>query len=176
MKLFKKIGVLAFSLATLNAAAQTDKATTQKIVDAKNYIFVATSAMPMNSTDINNILSRMPGAVNAGNISLTGANYDLVVAPDSVVSYLPYYGRAYTAPIGIDDNGYRFTAKDFTYKTSKRKKGGWEIEIATKDVKNNVRMNLSISESGYGTLSVISNNKQSISYSGYLSEPKKAKI
>jgi hypothetical protein len=172
MKLLKKIGLLAFTLATLSAAAQTDKLTTTRIVEEKNYVFVATNAIPMNSIEINNVMSKMAGVANGGNISLTGANYEIKVSPDSLISYLPFYGRAYTATMNNDDSGFRFTTKDFTYKTTKRKKGGWEIEMVTKDVKDNVRMSLSISENGYGTLNVFSNNKQSISYNGYLSEPK----
>lgn len=176
MKLIKKIGLLVFSIFALNANAQTDKATTTRIVDEKSYVFVATNAMPMNSTDINNIMNKMPGVNTGGNISLNGSSYDLQVSPDSIITYLPYYGRAYSAPMSNDEGGYKFKSKSFTYKTTKRKKGGWEIEISTKDVKDNVRMNLSLNENGYGTLSVISNNKQSISYNGYLSEPKKAKM
>lgn len=176
MNLIKKIGLAALSIIALNAHAQTDKATTAKIVDNKNYVFVATSAMPLNSSDINNIISRMPGGNSGGNILLTGGNYDVQVSTDSLVVYLPYFGRAYSVSMNNDDNGYRFKTKKFTYETTKRKKGGWDIQIATKDVRDNVRMNLSISENGYGTLSVISNNKQSISYNGYLSEVKKEKI
>ncbi|RZK60482.1 MAG: DUF4251 domain-containing protein [Pedobacter sp.] len=172
MKLIQKIGFIALSVIAFNASAQTDKATTSRIVEDKNYVFVATNAMPLNSTDINNILNKMPGGNNGGNISLNGGNYDVGVSSDSLVVYLPYYGRAYSVSMNNDDNGYRFKSKKFTYETKKRKKGGWDIVIATKDVRNNVRMTLNISENGYGTLSVISNDKQSISYNGYLSEPK----
>lgn len=176
MKLIQKLGLVTLSLIALNANAQTDKATTTRIVEEKNYVFVATNAMPLNSTDINNIMSKMAGGNNGGNISLTGSNYDVQVSSDSLAVYLPYYGRAYSVSMNNDDNGYRFKSKKFTYETTKRKKGGWDIQISTKDVRDNVRMTLNISENGYGTLSVISNNKQSISYNGYLTEPKKAKI
>lgn len=174
MKLIKKIGVFALSLIALNASAQTDKATTAKIVGEKNYIFVATSAIPLNSTDINNVLSKMNGQASVGTINLSGDNYDLKITGDSIVSYLPFYGRAYSAPYGANnsESGYKFTSKQFNYE-AKGKKKGWNITIQTKDVRDNVRMTLSITESGYATLSVNSNNKQSITYNGYLSEVKK---
>lgn len=173
--MFKKIVLFSMLLFALKVSAQTDKATTTRIVNEKNYVFVATDAVPMNSMDINNIMSKMPGASNGANISLTGANYDVQISPNSLIAYLPFYGRAYSAPVGSEDGGYRFTAKDFTYTTKARKRGGWEIEMITKDVRDNVRMNLTISENGYGTLNVFSNNRQSITYNGYLSEPKRPK-
>lgn len=176
MKLIKKIGLLAFGIFTLNASAQTDKTTTTRIVTEKKYIFVATTAVAMNSTEINNVMSKMAGGNTAGSISLNGSSYEVEVTPDSLNVYLPYFGRAYSAPMNSNEGGYKFKAKDFTYQITQRKKGGWEVSIATKDVKDNVRMNLSIGVNGYGTLSVMSNNKQPISYYGYLSEPKKDKI
>ena len=123
MKNFRIIGILLISLLTFNANAQTDKATTAKIVAQKNYVFVATSATPLNSMDVNRVLSQMSGGASS-NINLTGDSYDLRITADSVVAYLPYYGRSYSAPLGRDESGYKFTAKDFTY-TIKKVKRGW---------------------------------------------------
>ena len=174
MNILKKIGLGVLSLISISSYAQTDKETTAKIVNAKNFVFVANSAIPLNSTEVNKVLGKMSGGVNAGgNINLSGSNYDLKVTADSLVSYLPFYGRAYSAPFNNDDNGYRFTSKDFTYAITNRKKGGWDIIINTKDVKDNVRMSLNIATNGYATLSVLSNNKQSITFNGYLKEADK---
>ncbi|RZL47500.1 MAG: DUF4251 domain-containing protein [Pedobacter sp.] len=173
MKSLKNIGLLALVLIVFTANAQTDKATTIKIVEEKSYVFVATTAVPLNSADITAVFSKMSGPPNSGAVNLTGSNYDLKITPDSIVAYLPYYGRAYVAPFGNDENGYKFTSKKFVYESKKGKKKGWDILIQSKDIRDNVRMNLSVSESGYATLNVISNNKQSISYNGYLSEIKK---
>lgn len=174
INVFKRIGLGVLTFISISTYAQTDKETTARIVNEKNFVFVANSAIPLNSTDVNNVLSKMSGGVNAGgNINLSGSNYDLRVTADSLVSYLPFYGRAYNASFNRDDNGYRFTSKDFTYKTTGRKKGGWDILMNTKDVRDNVRLNLAITPNGYATLSVISNNKQSITFNGYLKEAEK---
>jgi hypothetical protein len=173
MKILKKIGVFGIFLFALNANAQTNKATTARIIDEKNYVFVATTAIPSNSSDMNTILNNISPGAGGGAISLSGGSYDLSITPDSLVAYLPYYGRAYRASVGNDENGHKFTAKKFTYTITKHKKGGWNIVMTTSDVNDNVRMNLDVSESGYATLNIISNNKQSISYNGYLMENKK---
>jgi hypothetical protein len=171
MKNLRNLGLLLLALIAFNATAQTDKGTTKKIVEAKNFIFLATNAIPMNNTEISSILNKMPGS-SGGNINLTGGNYDLRITPDSLIGYLPYYGRAYSAPIDRDENGYRFTSTKFTYQNTKRKKGGWEIAMNVNDSKESIRMYLNISENGYASLIVSSNNRQSITFSGYMVAPK----
>lgn len=169
----KRILLMLFTVVSLSVNAQTDKATTKRIVEAKHFIFVASTAMPMNSNEINAILSRMPGANGGGSINLNGENYDVRITPDSLVAYLPYYGRSFSAPIGRDDTGYKFTSTKFSFENKLRKKGGWQISINPKDTKESIRMNLTITDNGYATLIINSNNKQSITYNGYLVEPKK---
>jgi hypothetical protein len=173
-KIIKNLSLMALVIFAFKANAQTDKTTTARIIAEKNFVFVATAAIPLNSTDINNVTSKMPGNMSTGTINLTGSSYDIKITADSLVAYLPFYGRSYRATFGNDEAGFKFNSKDFTYIEKKRKKGGWDIALNTKDVKNNVRMNLSISENGYGSLVVSSNDKQSITYNGYLSEAKKA--
>lgn len=169
MNILKKTGLLFFALIALKTQAQTDKATTARILEEKNYVFVATTAIPINNTDLNRVMGRMNG-MGSGTVNLTGSSYDLKVTTDSLVAYLPYFGRAYSASYNNDDNGVKFNSKNFTYTMSKRKKNTWSIDMATKDVKDNIRMNLSVSDSGYATLNVYSSNKQSITYNGYLRE------
>ena len=169
----KNVILILFTFITLQVGAQTDKVTTKRIVEAKNFTFIASTALPMNSAEINNILSSMPGTNGGGSINLTGANYDVRVTTDSVIAFLPYYGRAFSAPINRDDNGFKFTSTKFSFENIVRKKGGWQITINPQDTKENVRMNLAITANGYATLVVSSNNKQSITYNGYLAEPKK---
>ena len=177
MRTLKNFFFVALLFAAAQVQAQTDKATTIKILEAQNYVFVATSASPLNANDINKVLSRMPGYTGgAGNIILTGASYDLAVTADSVVSYLPYYGRSYTPKMGgIDEGGIKFKSKKFSYKNTPRKKGGWIITIVPKDVKDNYSLTLVATEKGYASLTVTNNTQQPITFSGHLAEPKPKK-
>lgn len=53
--------------------------------------------------------------------------YDVKVNPDTIRSYLPYYGRAYVASMDPSEGGIKFTSTDFDYQVVPgRKKGtGW---------------------------------------------------
>ncbi|WP_316812759.1 DUF4251 domain-containing protein [Pedobacter heparinus] len=174
MKTIKNMLVFAALLITTQLSAQTDKETTLKIINAQHYVFNASSAMPMANMDVNKVLSRMPGGSSSGVIQLTGSQYQLQVSKDSVEAYLPYYGRAYTATMNPDDSGIKFKSKDFKYKAEQKKKG-WMITIQPKDAKDVQSLTLNVSENGYATLNVNSNNRQPISFNGTISEPKEKK-
>lgn len=175
MKTLKNTLLLAIMFVAIQVSAQTDKATTIRLIEEKNFTFNATSAIPMANNDLNKILSQMPGGNSGGNIQLNSSQYQLVVTKDSLDAFLPYYGRAYTANMNPNDSGIKFKTKSFSYKADKKKKGNWLISIKPKDAKDVESMTLSIGESGYATLNVNSNNRQSITFNGYISEPKPAK-
>lgn len=172
MRTLKNLFFFALLLSAAQLHAQTDKATTARIIAAQNYVFAATSATPLNTADIDKVLRSMSGYTGgAGSINLTGSNYDLKVTKDSLVAFLPYYGRSYTPKMGgIDESGIKFKSKDFIYKSVVRKKGGWTITMVPKDVKDNYSLTLIVTTTGYATLSVNNNNQQPISFNGYLSE------
>jgi hypothetical protein len=125
----------------------------QNIVEAQNYVFRAQMALPMS-----------------GRSRQLTSEYNLQVGRDTVVAYLPYFGRAYSAPIGNTDGGINFLSKDFDYQKNERKKGGWEIVIKPRDYKEVQQMTLSISTDGYASLQVTSTNRQPISFNGYVTE------
>jgi len=127
----------------------------KNMVDAGNYVFVAQTALP----------------VRGGMRQLT-SYYDLKVSKDTIVSALPYFGRAYTAPIDPTEGGINFTSTNFNYTTTERKKGGWDILIKPKDGKDVQQLFLTISETGYAVLQATSNNRQAISFNGYITERK----
>jgi len=174
MKTLKSILMIAVLLTGIQATAQTDKATTTKMVNNQNFVFNATTASPMANAELNAIMSQMPGG-QAGLIQLGGNRYQLVVEKDTVSAYLPYFGRAYTATMNTNDSGIKFDSNDFTYETKKKKKGNWVITIKPKNQIDAQVLTLNVSENGFASLNVNSNNKQAISFNGYISEPKQDK-
>ena len=134
--------------------AQDKDADIKSMVEAKRFVFKAQSVSPPS----------MPLR------QLTGDNYELRILGDSLISYLPYFGRAYTAPSPGSTGGYNFTSTKFDYNTKSRKKGGWDIIITPTDVTDFREFNLTISKNGTASLRALSNNRQLISYNGYITE------
>jgi hypothetical protein len=145
--------IVVFS-STITLAQKLDKASVQKVVNSKHFVFKAQTVLPMSGT------SRF----------LT-SDYEVKLSGDSLISYLPYFGRAYSVTYG-GSGGIDFTSTKFDYEVRPRRKGGWDITIDTKDVKDYQRFNFTISDNGYASLQVISNNRQPISFNGYIVEKK----
>ncbi len=132
---------------------QQKAAAVKNMVDTKNFVFKAQSMTPMRGR----------------NRQLT-SEYDLKIFNDSLISFLPYFGRAYTAPVNPSEGGLQFTSTDFQYQATARKKGGWEITIQPKDHRDVRQLLLNVFESGNATLQVISNNRDPIFFNGYVAE------
>src|SRR6478736_1631056 len=140
-------------------AAQTTVITDQ--VNGKRYAFRALSAMATGGS---------------GTRQLSGSYYTLTVLSDSIVSDLPYYGRLYQAPMNSQDGGIKFISTKSDYSVKARKKGGWDIKIKTKDVRNSPQLYLTIYSNGSASLRVSCTDRQSISYEGIIEEPNKNKL
>jgi hypothetical protein len=108
----------------------------------------------------------------SGRVRQLTPDYDLKITKSSIVSYLPYFGRAYSAPLDPTQGGIQFTSKDFEYTATPRNKGGWDVLIKPKDYRDVQQMTLTISSTGYATLQVTSINRQPISFNGYIRAPK----
>jgi Domain of unknown function (DUF4251) len=134
-------------------AQNMDKEKVKAIVESKHFAFKAQSAMPQG----------------APSRQLT-SEYDVRILNDSLITYLPYFGRSYSAPAPGDQGGFKFTSTDFDYKAKANKKGGWDIHIKPRDAKDVRDLFLSVTTSGYASLQVTSDNRQAISFYGYIAE------
>ncbi|RZL14759.1 MAG: DUF4251 domain-containing protein [Pedobacter sp.] len=146
------------------------------LLKSKKFTFYATSALPQNSAEIARAMRNIPGG-SASNIQLDALIYDVVVKPDTISSWLPYYGRTYVPSLDRDDRGIIFDSKDFTYEETTSKKGVTTITMKFNDVKLHQRMMLTITKSGYATLNVTSVDRSNITFNGYVdaTKPPKAK-
>lgn len=98
--------------------------------------------------------------------------YTLEVRGDSAVSYLPYFGRAYSAPYGGGD-GLRFEKSITDYQTSFNKKGTAQIQFRTRTDDDTYAFNMQVFPNGSATITVVPVNKQSITFHGEMAPMKK---
>ena len=132
-----------------------DEATTTRIIGEQHYVFKAQQVMP-----------------TSGRTRQLTSDYDLTVTKDSVIAWLPYFGRAYSPPLDPTKGGIQFTSTDFEYATNQRN-DGWEITIKPKDTRDVQEMFLTVFKNGSATLRVSSISRQPISFGGFVTERKK---
>lgn len=143
------VAVLAFGQA---GAQKVETGEMKTLVESGRYIFKPQTVMP-----------------SVGGSRFLTSEYELVVSKDTLTSFLPYFGRAFTAPVNPTDGGINFTSTDFDSKTERTKKG-WTITIKPEDNKEVRQLVLFVSRTGHATLQVLSNNRQPISFSGYVAK------
>ena len=124
------------------------------LVESKTFVFDARNANPMGGRTV----------------TLT-SEYDVKVTNDSIYSYLPYYGVAYTASYGGSDSPMNFKQPFETCDMEKTKKG-YLVKVKVKNGNDMLDFSFHISETGTTTLSVSSVNRQAISYYGDLVKDK----
>lgn len=143
--------ILAIVSCSQPKEAQTGNDNIAELINNQRYKFTARTVLP-----------------SGGRVVQLTTTYDLQVTKDSVISFLPYFGRAYTAPIGNANAGIQFTSTNFSYTKEDKKKGGWLITIKPNDFQDIQQMFLTVSSGGSASLQVTSNSRQAISYNGII--------
>jgi hypothetical protein len=135
----------------LTAEENANASTIRSKVETKNFVFQAQSASPQGGRFI----------------QLTSP-YDVRIKNDTLVTFLPYFGRAFVAPINPAEGGIRFNSTSFDYTVENRKKGGWNVLITPQDARDVRLLQFIITETGNATLQVLSNNRQPITFNGFI--------
>ena len=130
---------------------QDETPATKNLIEAQLYTFKAQTANPAS-----------------GGIRQLTSEYDLKISKDTVIAYLPYFGRAYSGPVDLTGGGINFTSMQFEYNVSRGKNNRWKIIIKPKDANDVQELSLTVFENGKADLYVRSNNRQPISFNGYI--------
>ena len=133
---------------------QTEQAV-REAIDAKRYKIDVNRVMPMRG----------------GSKHLT-SDYSLEIRNDSIYSYLPYFGVAYTIPYG-GGKGLNFNAPLSEYTSEYSKKGNARITLKVRNEEDNYIYNITIYPNGTSNIQVTPTNRQSISFSGEMDIKKK---
>ena len=102
-----------------------------------------------------------------GASKIVSSGYSVEVRNDSLISYLPYFGRAYDVPYG-GGNGLNFSAPIRNYKESQTKSDLRHIEIDVKNDEDTYLYTLDIFDNGSADINVRSRQREPISFSGQM--------
>ena len=94
-------------------------------------------------------------------------DFSLSVEGNRLISYLPYFGRAYNVPYG-GGKGLNFTAPIASYKEYMRKNGLRHIEIGLSNEEDTYLYTIEVFDNGSSSVEVRARQRERISYSGYL--------
>lgn len=151
-----------------------DPKTVDTLVSSQEFTFHAERANPTNY-DVINVLNSMPNATATRILNLSG-DYTIDVSKNTLDVVLPYFGRLFNPTYGnTSDNSYRFTSKDFTVTKTQNKKGTWTLKFKPNDTRNVDQINIEIFKNGKALVSMRSNDRQPISYDGYISKMQEKK-
>ena len=154
-------GCLAINTFAQNKQAKTNAKTAEirALIENQNFNFTAQYANPQGG----------------GHKYLT-SDYSLTIKKDSLIAYLPYFGRGYfDIPYNPTDDGIKFTSTKFSYKVTEKRKGGWDVIIVPSDVKYYSRINIYVSQSGSANADFTITNRSFISFDGYVEANKAPK-
>lgn len=162
MKKFKLIPVslLVISCSSYQPSIQNSSQNAEKkqkkveqVLNAKNYEIKIQTALPMRGKSI----------------QLTSA-YSLKIKNDSLFSYLPYYGRAYSIPYG-GGSGLIFKAPLESYAIQKGKQAQHIVKASAQTPEEHFDFTLTIFDNGTTSVHVNMRNRESISFQGELETP-----
>lgn len=126
-----------------------------KLVDSKQYAFQGRKANPQKGPQVD----------------LTTRSNFLRIDKEKAAADMPFFGRAYSGGYSSSDGGIKFDGHMESYDVSKNdKKRRVIIKFKVKGVDDTFTCTLTVSGINSASLSVISNKRQSISYTGAISD------
>ena len=128
---------------------------TATLIESGNYMFTVRTASPSGGKSV----------------QIT-SHYALKAKDGNYEAYLPYFGRAYSGAYG-GDGGIEFNGEPENLEITKNeKKNKISVKFSTQSEKDKFSVTLNVGSSGYGTLTISSQKRQTISYSGSVGELK----
>lgn len=164
-----------FFFQSCSSQASADPKIVDDLVNSREFTFYAQRANPTNY-DVIRVMNSIPNSTASRILELNG-NYTIEFRGNKMDVVLPYFGRVFTSTNygNADGNSYRFTSIDFSISKSQNKKGTWTLIIKPNDIKNVEQINIEIFKTGKTFVSVRSNDRQPITYDGYISKNEETK-
>lgn len=132
------------------------KISLKQMIDSQHFIFNAESVNPMR-----------------GGFRMLTSTYDVSISKDTLVSDLPYFGRAYIAAYNPTKSELDFTTTGLTYTVKPYKKTGWFVVVKPTSKTSIQQYAFTIFEDGTASLTVTSTSRDPISFNGHIITPQK---
>ncbi len=160
------MGALVLIIHSCSSQSGLDPKVTHQLVESDSFTFMAKRANT-TSYDVINVMNSLPNSTSSRMLQLD-YGYTIVVKKGEVGVTLPYFGRMYNASFDRDKNSFRFTTKDFVLKKKQDNKGKWLVTIEPKDVQHVSLINIEVFKNGNAFVSINANDRQPITYDGYI--------
>lgn len=154
------VGMVMLSLFGMTAQKMTKAERKAKIAEQVNKNINSNSFR----IDVNQALP-----MSAQMITLTSTYY-LEIKGDTIISELPYFGRAYTAPMNLSGGGLSFKEVAKSIKKTNNGKKGWMIDVEVKAPEDYYRYSIVVFSNGESAVNLTSNNRSFISYRGTMAK------
>ena len=160
--------LLGLFLFTTSCTSQTyvESGVVNSLVEQEQFTFMAESVNITNQ-DVMNAMNSLPGGSSARMQQLS-YGYDIVFENKEMTVNLPYFGRTYNSSRMQDNGGFNFTSKDYSLSKKEGKKGQIVLTVKPNDIKTINAIYIEISPKGKAFVSINSNDRQPISFSGYI--------
>lgn len=124
---------------------------TVQAIKTDRWIFIANQALPQR-----------------GRSQMLTTQYTVLCKSDTIISALPYFGRAYTGIIGETTSPLDFTSTDFTFQKNDNGNGKakWTVTIKPNDYREVQSYIFTLFPNGSAQLNVQLTNRSPISFSG----------
>jgi len=156
------------SCTTSHVKSDLSSSEISEAISSESFRFVATRAFPMDLTAVRMMDNFRPRGSSTQILNINnGSGFKL--DKNNLDVDLPYFGTRYRAGRNPQSNGIRFKTKNFLIKRV-GKSNKTIFEIVPKDAQRVDKMYLEVFNSGRAYLSISSNDRQPISYDGYITK------
>jgi len=132
-------------------AAKLSSDEIKNVIDSSQFTFVAERVNPLR-----------------GSTRHLTSRYEVVIKKDTIDCDLPYFGRAFQAPIDPSKGGIRFVSSDFSRSINSKKESEWEVLIKPNDNADVQQLSFNIFNNGTATLNVTNTQRDPISFYGHI--------
>lgn len=143
--------ILLFRCSSSHKVAKLSSDEIKNVIDSSQFIFVAERVNPLR-----------------GSTRYLTSRYDVVIKKDTIVCDLPYFGRAFQAPLDPSKGGIHFVSYDFSKSINSKNENEWEVLIKPNDNADVQQLSFDIFNNGTATLNVTNTHRDPISFYGHI--------